>query len=202
MKRRALTMEQLRESARVRVYVNEYLQEQGIAEPEIPEDRIRQMYEGDPDSYSREESVKVSHILVAVDVHATREIKEQARQKAEQIRREILEGKDFAEMAKKHSDCNSASGGGDLRYIRKGFMPKEFDQVAFTIDKDTVSEVVETNFGYHILKVSERIPAGVTPYEEVRDFIKKYLQMEESKNKLASHIAELRAKAEIEILLK
>ncbi len=81
-------------------------------------------------------------------------------------------------------------------------MPKEFEQVAFTIDEDTVSEVVETKFGYHILKVSDRSSAGVPPYEEVRDFIKKYLQMEESKVKLASHIAELRAKSDIEILPK
>jgi parvulin-like peptidyl-prolyl isomerase len=62
-----------------------------------------------------------------------------------------LGGKDFAKMAKEHSDCNSASGGGDLRYIKKGYMPKEFDDVAFVIEKGGVSAVVETRFGYHII---------------------------------------------------
>lgn len=202
MKQRALTMERLRESARIRVYVDQYLKERGIAEPEIAEERIRQMYDSSPDNFAREESVRVSHILVAVDPHATLEAKEQARQEAAQIHREILEGKDFAEMAKKHSDCNSASGGGDLRFITKGFMPKEFDQVAFTIAPGTVSEIVETKYGYHILKVSTKVPAGVAPYEEVRDFIKKYLQMDEYKIKLASHIDELKAKSQIKIVPK
>ncbi len=81
-------------------------------------------------------------------------------------------------------------------------MPKEFDEVAFTIEKDTVSEIVETKFGYHIILVTDKIPGGITPYEEVRDFIKKYLQKDESKKRLAEHIAKLKEKATIEILLE
>ena len=81
-------------------------------------------------------------------------------------------------------------------------MPAEFDKVAFALEKDAVSEVVETKFGFHIIKVSEKTPARVVPYEQMRDFLKKYLQEEESKKKLASHIAELKKKSKIEILLK
>ncbi len=202
LKIRRITMDDLRESLKGRVRVDEYLKEQGVLEPEIPEDRIREMYDADPDSFSREETVRVSHILIAVDGHAATEEKEQARQKAEQIRKEILEGKDFAEMAKEHSDCKSASGGGDLGPTKKGFMPAEFDKVAFALEKDAVSEVVETKFGYHVIKVVDKHPAGVVPYEQMRGFLKKYLQDEESKKKLASHIAELKEESEIEILLK
>ena len=202
LKIRRITMDDLRESLKGRVRVDEYLKEQGVLEPEIPEDRIREMYDADPDSFSTRETVRVSHILIAVDENAGPEEKEQARQKAEQIRKEILEGKDFAEMAKEHSDCSSASGGGDLGRIKKGYMPAEFDKVAFALEKDAVSEVVETKFGYHIIKVVDKHPGGVVPYEQMRDFLKKYLQDEESKKKLASHIAELRKKSEIEILLK
>lgn len=201
LKIRTLTMEDLRESFRASVYVDEYLKEQGISEPEISEDRIREAYERNPGSYSREETIKASHVLIAVDGNAATEQKQQARQKAEQIHKKIFEGKDFAEMARKHSDCNSASGGGSLRYIKRGYMPREFDRVAFAVEKDAVSEVVETRFGYHIIKVLDKKPAGVIPYEEVKDFITKFLQQQESKKKLATHIAALRKKAKIEVLL-
>jgi peptidyl-prolyl cis-trans isomerase C len=202
LKIRKMTIDDLRESLKGRVRVDEYLKEQGVLEPEIPEARIREMYDADPDSFSTQETVKVSHILIAVDAGAGTEAKEQARQKAEQVRKQILEGKDFAEMAKTHSACNSASGGGDLGRIKKGFMPAEFDKVAFALEKDAVSEVVETKFGLHIIKVFDKQAARVVPYEQMRDFLKKYLQEEESKKRLASHIAELKKRAEIEILLK
>lgn len=201
LKQRRLTMEDLRESFRARVYVDEYLDKQGISDPEIPEDRIREAYDGNPDGYSRVEAVEVSHVLIAVDENAEAEEKEQARKEAERIRKLILEGKDFAEMAKNHSDCNSASGGGGLGYIKRGYMPEGFDTVAFAVEKDAVSEVVETKFGYHIVKVLDKKAAGVLPYEEVREFIKEFLQQDESKKMLAAHMAELKAKANIEILL-
>ena len=199
LKQNNLTMESVRSSLRARVYVDEYLKEKGISKPQISEQRIREAYERNTESYSREESIKVGHILIAVDGVAGTEASEQARQKAEEIHNKLLEGKDFAEMARKHSDCNSASGGGGLGYIKRGYMPAEFDRVAFAMAKDAVSEVVKTRFGYHIIKVFDKKPAGPAPYEEVRDFIGRYLQEEESKKKLAAHIAELRKRAKIEI---
>jgi peptidyl-prolyl cis-trans isomerase C len=202
MKQRSLTMDDLRKAARVSVCSEEYLKKQGILEPQIPEDRIRKMYQENPGSYRREETVKISHVLISVDEHAEAATKKKARQEADSIRSDILQGKDFAEIAKTHSDCNSAAGGGDLGFIKKGYMPKEFDKVAFALEKGAVSEVLQTKFGYHIIKVVDKKPAGVAPYEEVRDFIRKYLQSQDSRRKLAEHIAELRKNSKIEILLK
>ena len=201
LKVRHLTIEGLRESLRTSVYIREYLKKQGITEPEIAEDHIRKFYEGNPDNYAREETVKVSHILIKVDGNANPEEKEKARKKTDQIRKEIIEGQDFAQMAMKHSDCNSASGGGSLRHIKRGYMPEEFDKVAFAMEEDGVSAVVETKFGYHIIKVADKKPGGIAPYEEVKDFIKTFLQQEESKKKLHAHMTELKKKAKIDILL-
>jgi peptidyl-prolyl cis-trans isomerase C len=199
---RRMTMDDLRESLKARVRVDEYLKEQGVLEPEIPEDRIREMYDADPESFSTTETVRVSHILIAVDRQAGTEEKQQARQEAEQIREEILAGKDFAAMAKAHSDDRTALEGGDLGHIKRGYMPAAFDEVAFSLETDTVSEVVETKFGYHVIKAVDRQPARIIPYEQMRDFLKTYLQGEESKKKLATHIAELRKRSEVEILLQ
>jgi peptidyl-prolyl cis-trans isomerase C len=202
LERNGLTMEGVRSSLRMHVYVDEYLREKGLSEPQIPEQRIRETYERDRESYSREESVEVSHILIAVDATAESEGEGRSRQEAERIRTDILEGEDFAEMAKRHSDCNSASGGGNLGYIKKGYMPEEFETVAFSMEVDGVSEVVKTRFGYHVISVSDKKSAGIAPYEDVRDFIEKYLQQQETEKALAAHIAELREKAEIETFLE
>jgi peptidyl-prolyl cis-trans isomerase C len=172
-----------------------------VLEPEIPEERIRAMYDEDPKSFSTIETVRVSHVLIAVDEKAGADEKRQARQKAERIREEILSGGDFSAIAKAHSDCKTASLGGDLGHIKRGYMPAAFDEVAFSLEIDSVSEVVETRFGYHVIKAVERDPARVVPYEQMRGFLEAYLQGEESKQRLARHIAELRERSEIEILL-
>ncbi len=200
LKIRRITMDDLRESLKGRVRMDEYLKSQGVLEPEIPESKIREMYDSDPGSFARKESVRVSHILIGADANAPSEVKEQAKQKAEGIRQEVVSGKDFAELAKAHSTCRSAASGGDLGPIKKGFMPPEFDAVAYTLEEGAVSDVVETKFGFHIIKVVEKSPAGVVPYEQMRGFLEKYLQGEEAKVKLNSHILELRKKSKIEIM--
>ena len=202
LKRNGQTLEGLTASIREGIYIEEYLKQQGIADPDIPDKSIREFYDGNPDSYFRKESIKVSHILIKLDENPTPEEKEKAFKKAQEIRKEIVAGADFAEMAKKHSECNSASGGGSLRYINRGYMPEEFDKVAFTLEKDTVSDVVETKYGYHIILVTDKIPEGITPYEDVKDFIKKFLQEDESKRLLDAHITKLRQKATIEVFLE
>jgi peptidyl-prolyl cis-trans isomerase C len=125
---------------------------------------------------------------------------ERAREKAEQIWNEIKDGKDFAEMAKEHSDCNSAPGGGKLGHVKRGFMPKAFEEAAFSLEKDAISKPVQTKFGFHIIQVHAHVPEGNAPYEQVRDFLKKFLQEQASKNKLNEHVTELRKTADIEIM--
>jgi peptidyl-prolyl cis-trans isomerase C len=201
LKRKHLTLRDARASLRAGIYRDEYLKKTGISEPQISEQRIREAYERNPGAYSRQESVKVSHILIAVEGNAESEQKKQALKRAERIREAVLDGQDFAETAKKHSDCKSASDGGSLGYIKRGYMPTAFDAVAFEMSEESVSGVVTTEFGYHIIKVFDKRAAGVTPYEEAREFVEKYLQEEESKRRRAAHLVELRKRANIEIFL-
>jgi peptidyl-prolyl cis-trans isomerase C len=202
LKRRNLTEAELNKSIQEGLYVEEYLKAKGIADPEIPEEKIKNFYTANPENYAREEMVKVSHILIKADEKAPAEEREKAYTKAVQIRKDILAGKDFARMAKEYSECNSAAGGGSLGYIQRGYMPGQFEQVAFALDKGSVSDVVETKFGYHIITVLDKQPAGTAPYEEVHDFIKKFLQEEASKKMLDAHLTALREKATIEVLLE
>jgi peptidyl-prolyl cis-trans isomerase C len=198
---RKLTIDKMKANLRDSVYIDEYLLKQKISDPEIPENIIRSFYESNPNNYRIEEAVKVSHILIKVADNATEKDTKKAYLKAVKIRKNILDGNDFAETAIEKSECNSASGGGSLRYVVRGYMPKEFEEAAFALEIDEISEVVKTKYGYHIIKVSEKVPEGTRPYEEARDFIKKYFQMDETKKRLNDHIAKLKEKAEIEILI-
>jgi peptidyl-prolyl cis-trans isomerase C len=198
---RNLTVEKMKANLRKSVYVDEYLLKHNISDPEIPKNILRSFYDSNPNNYHIDEAIKVSHILIKVADNATEKDTKKAYKKAVKIRKSILKGNDFAETAIDKSECNSASGGGDLRYIKRGYMPKEFEDAAFALEIDKISKVVKTKYGYHIIKVSEKIPEGTVPFEDTRDFIKKYFQMDETKKRLNEHIAKLREKAEIEVLL-
>lgn len=201
LKAKNITINDLKESIKKSVYIDKYLESKGLRNPEVPEADIKEYYEKNKGSFKREETIMASHILIKVDEAANPEEKEQARKKAEKIRQEITNGKDFAEMAKEFSGCDSASKGGDLGYIKRGYMPEEFDKGAFALKKDDISGVVQTKYGYHVIKVVDKKPEGIAPYDEVKDFIGKFLRDGLSKKKLDSHIEELKEKARIEILL-
>jgi peptidyl-prolyl cis-trans isomerase C len=201
MKKKGLTTESLRDSLRRKIAVDAYLSKKGLSNPEIPETDIQKYYEDNKANFKREESVKVRHILIGLAADAEPDERQQKREKAEKIRKSILDGRDFSEAAKEYSECNSASGGGDLGYIQKKYMPEEFDRVAFSLKQGEVSEVVETKYGFHLIEVTDKKPQGVVPYDEIKDFIRTYLKMNTGKKKTASHISELREKAKIEKFL-
>lgn len=106
-----------------------------------------------------EEQVHAAHILVSVAQDASAEDKAAARAKIDAALQEIKDGKDFAEVAKAVSDDSTAGAGGDLGWFGRGRMVKEFEDVAFSLEPGQVSDVVETQFGYHIIKVLEKDPA-------------------------------------------
>jgi len=133
---------------------------------QIDEDQIKKMYDDYVTSVSGREERRASHILIQ-----TSEDKAAAQIKIESLKKELELGADFAEMAKKHSqDPGSATNGGDLDWVALGEMVKPFEQVLFSMDKGAVSEVVETQFGYHLIKLDDIrsetiVPLGVKRYE-------------------------------------
>ncbi len=202
LKAKNITGNDLRVSIKRNIHIEKYLESKGLRNPEVPEAEIKEFYEKNKGNFKREETIRASQILIKADEAANPEEKEQAQKRAEKIRKEILEGKDFTEMAKKHSECEkSSSKEGDLGYIKRGYMPPEFDKAAFALKKGELSDIVRTKFGYHIIKVVDTKPEGIAPYDEVKDFIGKYLKEGIAQKKLASHVEELKEKAKIEIFL-
>lgn len=171
-------------------------------------------YAGNKDKFETPEQVHARHILVKVDDKvdekadektkaATLEAnKEAARKKAEGLLKEVQGGADFAEVAKKGSDCPSAPKGGDLGFFPHGQMVEPFDKAAFGLKTGEMSGLVETQFGFHIIKVEERKEAGLVPEPEVAPEIKDYLKQQKLVEAVEARLKALRTKAKIEILLK
>ena len=146
--------------------------------------------------------MRASHILIAVPENADAATKEQARVKATDILNEVKAGKDFAELAKQHSqDPGSGPQGGDLDYFERGQMVGPFEEAAFALTAGQVSELVETRFGYHIIKVVDKQAARTIPLEEVRARIEEYLKDQNREQQTQGFVDALRTKAQIEILM-
>jgi len=183
------------------ILIDEYLVRNNLKDSEVPENDIKAYYEKNKEAFKRKETIRTRHVLVSVAEDAKPEEKAAARKKIEEARKLILDGKPFDEVAKEYSDCNSAQAGGELGYQERGYMPKAFDDVAFSLEKDKLSDVVETKFGFHILEVLDHKTAGIQSYEEVRDFVAKYLNIEHRKKIMSEHLSALRKKAKVDIYL-
>jgi peptidyl-prolyl cis-trans isomerase C len=175
--------------------ISNFVEKTIISKITVSEDEARKFYDQNPDKFMRPESVRASHILIGVDSKASAEEKKAAREKADKLRKELTGGADFAALAKANSTCPSSQQGGDLGSFGKGQMVAPFEQAAFAMKPGEISEVVETQFGYHIIKVTEKKPEETVPLEEVKDRIKQYLTEEKSQKAVMDSVAALRKDA-------
>jgi parvulin-like peptidyl-prolyl isomerase len=157
----------------------EYLDKVVSADVKASEDDIHQYYEQHKDDFKVSESVHARHILIKADKTASEEEKAEALKKAESVLTKIQNGGDFHKLALEHSqDPGSKTRGGDLGFFGRGRMVREFENVAFSLQPGEMSDIVETNFGYHIIKVESRRNASVKPVEEVKSIIESKLTKE------------------------
>ena len=125
-----------------------------------------------------------------------------ARTKAADILNDVKAGKDFAALAKQHSqDPGSAKNGGDLGFFQQGQMVGPFNDVAFKLTPGQVSDLVETEFGFHIIKVAEKQAARTVPLDEVRPQVEQYLQRMNREQQTDAFVDGLKAKGKVEILI-
>ncbi len=147
------------------------------------EDELKSLYEEQKAQYGTPEQRKVSHILIAADMDKEDEAKA-AMTKADALRERLSKGEDFAKLAKDNSDDkDSADKGGDLGPINKDTLDPSFASAAFALAKGEVSKPVKTPFGYHLIKVTELVPATTKKFEEVRAELEKSYQHNAAENK-------------------
>ena len=150
-----------------------------LQKAKISEAEIKQYYEKNINEFQTQKQISTRHILIrpASGASDMKKAKEEARKKAEDILSSLAKkGEDFALLAKKYSDDKaSGSKGGSLGYFKQGEMVKPFEDAAFSLKKGEISSIVETEFGYHIIKVDDVKEARLMPFKEAKDIITKKL---------------------------
>jgi parvulin-like peptidyl-prolyl isomerase len=182
--------------------VNLVMENEGKASgrDDVPEEELRRYYEENRDRYRTEEMVRASHILIKIGRGSSEADRQQALQKARFVRAEILKDPNrFAELSKKYSEGPSASRGGDLGYFTRDRMVKEFSEAAFGLAPGQVSDVIETTFGYHVIKVEDRRPAQYEPFERARRKVLAEVVQRRKDDGVGKLVADLKARHPVKL---
>ena len=167
----------------------------------ITEEDARKYYSENQQQFEIPEQVRASHILIKPDTSDPNVepalAKAAAKAKAEELLKQIKDGDDFAELALANSGCPSSARGGDLGFFSRGRMAPAFEEAAFALEVGQVSDIVETQFGYHIIKVTDRKDASATMFEQKKDDILKLLTQTRQAELAKEYIESLKAQANI-----
>jgi len=158
-----------------------------VANLKLSDADIRSYYEQNQPIYSTAEERRASHILINAPKSAPAADRDAAKVKAQDLQQQVKQAPaKFAELAKKHSqDPGSAAQGGDLSFFQRGAMVKPFEEAAFGLKKGEVSEVVETDFGFHVILLTDIKPAVARPFESVKAEIAELLKKQQAQREFA-----------------
>ena len=146
------------------------------------------------------ERARARHILIRVPATASQADKDAAYKKIKDIQARLKKGDDFADLASKYSeDPGSKEHGGDLGYFSRGDMVPAFDKAAFALDVGQTSDIVTTDFGYHIIQLQEKKAAGKMSLDEIKDDLREYLFQQRGAKRFESYVKDLRSKADIKV---
>lgn len=175
---------------------NSNLQEKFEKDTKISENDMKKYYEENKDSFYTD-TVTASHILLKTQDNKGNELspekKKEAKKKAEEALAKVKAGEDFSKVAKEYSQDPSASNGGDLGTFGRNQMVTEFEDAAFAMKPGEISDIVETPYGYHIIKVTDRVDKQET-YDDVKNQIKSILESE----KYTEYVEKLKKDSKIE----
>jgi peptidyl-prolyl cis-trans isomerase C len=198
LKKMQMTEGELKSHLKKGMIIQHFIDEQIIQKISIPDEEVKAYYDKNPALFTQPERVRASHILIKVDKSADETQKAVTRKKIEEIQQKLKNGDDFAALAKEFSQCPSSSKGGDLGYFHRGQMVAPFEEAAFALKPGETSDIVETQFGYHIIKVVDKQEAQVKSFEDVKDRLAQYLKQEKAQNEVKQYLQKLKADAEIE----
>lgn len=191
----AFTEDEIRAKIRETLAVRKLISlkvEKGLS---VSDEELRSFYQENRSVFQQPEKVRARHILVKVDPETD---KEKARKTIDAARDRLVKGEDFAAVAREVSEGPSAAQGGDLGFFGRGQMVEPFEKAAFSMETGEISPVVETQFGYHVLQVTDHEPEKTLAYDEVKGRLEEVLLREKTKLGTDQYIEELRESVEIE----
>lgn len=198
---RNTTVAQLKADARVDMAINKVMEAELASTTAATDADAQDFYTKNPDKFKQGETVRASHILVEAKEGVDEATKKVARAKIDGILKRAKAGEDFAALAKENSADGSAAQGGDLGFFPRGQMVPAFDQAAFALKPGEISDVVATQFGYHIIKLTEKKEAAMIPLETVKPRVLEFLTNQKKQQRVDSFVDEIKKRAKIEVLV-
>jgi len=195
------SFDKVKEQVRKGLAYQKIVEAQWAGKINITEEDAKKYYDENPTKFEVKEQVRASHILIKPDTTDSEadpnQAKAEAKAKIQGLLEQIKGGADFAELAKANSDCPSAARGGDLDFFTRGKMVPPFDKAAFELEVGKVSDIVETRFGYHIIKVTDHKDASTTSFEQARNSLIVQLTQRKQAEIANKYIESLKAAADI-----
>ena len=199
---RGMTPDRLRTEVQRNLSIQKLIETDIVSQVRVSTEEIRRFYEENQDQMRQPEKLRLSHILKRVLPRAAAEERSIVLTAIEDVSAEASSGADFAALAREHSDdLGSAQNGGELTVIRGQTVPP-FEQAAFALEPGGLSPVVETQFGYHIIKLSEKIEGRLMPYEEVQPRIEQHLKQEAMQTSIDQKLESLKESSEVEVFIE
>ena len=192
-----MTMEEMRENIVFSLKANKLFETQINPDYTPTDAEIQKYYTDNKKKYDVPETVHARHILIKVDEKDDEKTKGEKKVKIEGIRKQLVDGADFAKIAQENSECPSKDRGGDLGTFPRGRMVKPFEDAAFTQKVNEIGPVVETKFGFHVIQVIEHNQPKQKSIEEVKDTISETLQNQKKQKMAKTYLDGLKEKAKI-----
>ncbi len=167
----------------------------------ITDEEIGDFYDKHRQDYEGAEAVRIKQILLPVAAGADKKTRESVKAQAQQLRERISKGEPFEILAAQYSKGPAASQGGDIGFVERGVMVPEVEKAAFSLPAGQVSDVIETEMGFHIIAVVDKRGAGLKPLPMVRNEIKAKIEDEKVTKKYDEWIEDLRKKSFIDVRL-
>jgi len=169
------TYDQLQESVSETDLVKVFMTTQIEPQVSVTAEDVAAFYDANPEMFARPDMVRARHILVRLTPTSTTADKKEARTRATAAHQRVVAGEDFAAVAGEVSEGREASNGGDMGFFAQDSMMPELTNVAFALEVGQISDIIETRFGFHILKVEEKRAASKMPYEEAKKPVRELL---------------------------
>ncbi|MDA3938579.1 MAG: peptidylprolyl isomerase [Spirochaetia bacterium] len=193
-----MTEEEIRMDIGKTLLVEDYITSKYGPSIKIEDSEVLTFYQGNSQYFSKPEQVRASHILIKVEPEAAESVKEDALKRINAIKDRVNNGDEFSDLARELSEGPSNTNGGDLGSFGRGKMVKSFEDAVFALDVGSVSDVVETQFGYHIIKLTAKEAASSVPLDDVRVQIVDHLTQVKMAELITSYIGTIKPGASIE----
>ncbi len=197
-----LTESILRARIQKGLIIRRLLRREVIRQIKVSEAEMQAFYRKHPEYFQRKERIRVRHILIAFGDENDKVKRGNALLRIQSIQLMLHENADFASLALEHSDDPSKVRGGDIGYLERQQLIKDFTEAAFALEPGQVSDIVETRFGYHLIKAIDRIPPSRMAYRNARDKIERTLRRNKEKKATEAYLAQQRRRASISRLYR